>query len=223
MISIAIDGPAGAGKSTIARAVAQDMGYLYVDTGALYRTIGLYAYRNGVAFENREGVAGLLGTIQIRVAHENGVQQVYLQGENVSGAIRSPEISSAASIVSAYPEVRAYLLELQRQIAREHNVLMDGRDIGTVVLPNAQVKIFLTASPETRAERRYKEQIAKGDDSQTYEQVLAGIIERDYNDSHRAIAPLKQADDAVLADTSGLSLAQSVELVKSIIMTKVQE
>lgn len=223
MISIAIDGPAGAGKSTIARTVASDMGYLYVDTGALYRTIGLYVLRNGVAFGDREGVAGLLPGLQIKVAHENGAQQVYLQGENVSGAIRSPEISSAASIVSAYPEVRAYLLDLQRQIAREHNILMDGRDIGTVVLPDAQVKIFLTASPEKRAERRYKEQIAKGDDSQTYEQVLADIIQRDYNDSHREIAPLKQADDAVLADTSDLNLAQSVELIKSIIMTKVQE
>lgn len=220
MISIAIDGPAGAGKSTIARTVASDMGYLYVDTGALYRTIGLYAYRNGIAFEDREGVAGLLPSLQIRVAHENGIQQVYLQGENVSDAIRSPEISSAASAVSAYPEVRAYLLELQRQIAREHNVLMDGRDIGTVVLPDAQVKIFLTASPEKRAERRYKEQMAKGDRSQTYEQVLADIIRRDYNDSHREIAPLKQAEDAVLADTSDLNLAQSVDLVKSIIHDK---
>lgn len=220
MISIAIDGPSGAGKSTIARMVAKDLGYLYVDTGALYRTIGLYAVRRGVDPENESGVEALLPEMDIRLAYENGVQQVYLLGENVSEAIRTPEMSGAASAVSRHPAVRAYLLETQRRLAREHNVLMDGRDIGTVVLPDAQVKIFLTASAEKRAERRYNEQIAKGDHSQTYEQVLADCVRRDYNDSHRAVAPLKQAEDAVLADTSELSLEQSVRLVKEIIRDK---
>ena len=220
MISIAIDGPSGAGKSTIARMVAKDLGYLYVDTGALYRTIGLYAVRKGVDPEDENGVSALLPELDIRLTHENGVQQVYLLGENVSEEIRRPEMSKAASNVSRHPAVRAYLLETQRKLARENNVLMDGRDIGTVVLPDAQVKIFLTASAEKRAERRYKEQIAKGDHSQTYEQVLEAVIQRDYNDSHRAIAPLKQAEDAVLADTSELDLEQSVQLIKYIIREK---
>ena len=220
MISIAIDGPSGAGKSTIARMVAKDLGFLYVDTGALYRTIGLYAVRKGVDPEDESGVSALLPELDIRLTYENGVQQVYLLGENVSEAIRTQEMSDASSAVSQHPAVRAYLLETQRRLARENNVLMDGRDIGTVVLPDAQVKIFLTASAEKRAERRYKEQIAKGDYSQTYDQVLAGCIQRDYNDSHRAIAPLKQAEDAVLADTSELDLAQSVQLVKEIIREK---
>lgn len=220
MISIAIDGPSGAGKSTIARMVAKDLGYLYVDTGALYRTIGLYAVRKDVDPEDENGVSALLPELDIRLTHENGVQQVYLLGENVSEEIRRPEMSKAASNVSRHPAVRAYLLETQRKLARENNVLMDGRDIGTVVLPDAQVKIFLTASAEKRAERRYKEQIAKGDRSQTYEQVLEAVIQRDYNDSHRAIAPLKQAEDAVLADTSELDLEQSVQLIKDIIREK---
>lgn len=220
MISIAIDGPSGAGKSTIARMVAKDLGFLYVDTGALYRTIGLYAVRKSVDPEDESGVSALLPELDIRLTYENGVQQVYLLGENVSEAIRTQEMSDASSAVSQHPAVRAYLLETQRRLARENNVLMDGRDIGTVVLPDAQVKIFLTASAEKRAERRYKEQIAKGDYSQTYDQVLAGCIQRDYNDSHRAIAPLKQAEDAVLADTSELDLAQSVQLVKEIIREK---
>ena len=220
MISIAIDGPSGAGKSTIARMVAKDLGFLYVDTGALYRTIGLYAVRKGVDPEDESGVSALLPELDIRLTYENGVQQVYLLGENVSEAIRTQEMSDASSAVSQHPAVRAYLLETQRRLARENNVLMDGRDIGTVVLPDAQVKIFLTASAEKRAERRYKEQIAKGDYSQTYDQVLTGCIQRDYNDSHRAIAPLKQAEDAVLADTSELDLAQSVQLVKEIIREK---
>jgi cytidylate kinase len=222
MISIAIDGPAGAGKSTIARKVAADLCYLYIDTGALYRTIGLYALRSGVSPTDREAVAALLPEIRVNLAHADGVQQVFLNGENVSEEIRRPEMSMAASGVSAQPEVRAFLLELQRQLARENNVLMDGRDIGTVVLPNAQVKIFLTASPEKRADRRYKEQLEKGDRSQTYEQVLADIIQRDYNDSHRAIAPLRQADDAVLADTSDLTLDESIELIKTIIRSKTE-
>jgi cytidylate kinase len=222
MISIAIDGPAGAGKSTIARKVAADLCYLYIDTGALYRTIGLYALRSGVSPTDREAVAALLPEIRVNLAHADGVQQVFLNGENVSEEIRRPEMSMAASGVSAQPEVRAFLLELQRQLARENNVLMDGRDIGTVVLPNAQVKIFLTASPEKRADRRYKEQLEKGDRSQTYEQVLADIIQRDYNDSHRAIAPLRQADDAVLADTSELTLDESIELIKTIICSKTE-
>ena len=220
MISIAIDGPSGAGKSTIARMVAKDLDFLYVDTGALYRTIGLYAVRKGADPADEKEVSALLPELDIRLAYEKGVQRVYLLGENVSEAIRTPEMSGAASAVSAHPAVRAYLLETQRRLARENNVLMDGRDIGTVVLPDAQVKIFLTASAEKRAERRYKEQIAKGDLSQTYEEVLADCIQRDYNDSHRAIAPLRQAEDAVLADTSELDLEQSVQLVKEIIRDK---
>ena len=220
MISIAIDGPSGAGKSTIARMVAKDLDFLYVDTGALYRTIGLYAVRKGADPADEKEVSALLPELDIRLAYEKGVQQVYLLGENVSEAIRTPEMSGAASAVSAHPAVRAYLLETQRRLARDNTGRMDGRDIGTVVLPDAQVKIFLTASAEKRAERRYKEQIAKGDLSQTYEEVLADCIQRDYNDSHRAIAPLRQAEDAVLADTSELDLEQSVQLVKEIIRDK---
>lgn len=221
-IAIAIDGPAGAGKSTIAKAVAAELGYLYIDTGALYRTIGLYTVRKGADPKDIAAVLPLLPEIHIRLAHENGVQQVYLDEENVSDAIRTPEMGMAASAVSAHGEVRAFLLDLQRQFAREYNLLMDGRDIGTVVLPDAQVKIFLTASPETRAKRRHKEFIEKGIDK-PFEEVLKEIIDRDYADSHRAVAPLKQAEDAVLADTSELTLAGSIELIKSIIRQKTEE
>ncbi len=219
MISVAIDGPAGAGKSTIAKAVSKALGFLYIDTGALYRTIALFILRAGVLPADREKVASLLPQIHIQLAYEDGVQQVFLEQENVSEAIRTPAVSKAASQVSAHPEVRAFLLEQQRSLACENNVLMDGRDIGTVVLPNATVKIFLTASAETRAKRRFKELVEKGE-AVTFEQILSDIQARDYADSHREIAPLKQADDAVLADTSNLTLEESITLIRDIIREK---
>ena len=201
-IAIAIDGPAGAGKSTIAKMAAKELGFIYVDTGALYRAIGLYAYRNGVSAQDRKAVVALLPQIEVELSfNENGEQIVLLNDEDVSGYIRTPEISMMASAVSAIPEVRAFLLDLQRDMAHTKNVIMDGRDIGTVVLPDAQLKIFLFASPECRARRRYDELVEKGMDVE-YDSILKDVIERDYADSHRAIAPLKPADDAVMVDTS---------------------
>lgn len=215
MINVAIDGPAGAGKSTISKGAAKELGFIYVDTGALYRTIALCAARKGV-IDNREEVVKMLNEIEVRLGFENGVQCVYLNGEEVSPYIRTPEISMGASKVSAIPKVREYLLDLQRNIAKENNVIMDGRDIGTVVLPNAECKIFLTATPECRAKRRYKELIEKGEDVK-YEDVLADVNERDYNDSHREIAPLKPSEESVIADTSELSLDESIALIVKII------
>ena len=216
MISIAIDGPSGAGKSTISRTVAGKLGYLYVDTGALYRTIGLYVLRNGSDPKNEQQVQTLLPQLQVNMGYQDGIQQMFLQGENVTDQIRTPEVSMAASGVSAHSCVRAYLLDLQRRLARENNVIMDGRDIGTVVLPDADVKIFLTASSAVRAKRRFNELIAKGEDI-TYEKVLADVEKRDYADSHRAISPLKQAEDAIIADTSELNFEESVALIQKII------
>ena len=218
-VSVAIDGPVGAGKSSIARAAAQRLGFVYADTGALYRSVGLFCHRNGVDMTDPAQIAGCLGSIRLEIRLIDGVQHIFLNGEDVSEEIRLPEISMAASAVSAVPEVRAALLDTQRDIARINNVIMDGRDIGTVVLPNAQVKIFLTASPEIRAKRRYDELRAKGSDV-SFDDVLSDLNRRDYNDSHRAAAPLKQADDAVLADTSELDFEQSVELVCSLIKEK---
>lgn len=215
MINVAIDGPAGAGKSTISKGAAKELGFIYVDTGALYRTIALCAVRKGV-IDNSEEVVKMLDEIEVRLGFENGVQCVYLNGEEVSPYIRTPEISMGASKVSAIPKVREYLLDLQRNIAKENNVIMDGRDIGTVVLPNAECKIFLTATPECRAKRRYKELIEKGEDVK-YEDVLADVNERDYNDSHREIAPLKPSEESVIADTSELTLDESVSLIVKII------
>lgn len=217
MISVAIDGPSGAGKSTIAKAVAKDLGYLYIDTGALYRSIGLYALRARVVPTDREAVEKLLPEISLNLRHVDGTQRVFLNGEDVSEAIRTPDAAKAASGVSAHPGVRAFLLETQRSIARAQDVLMDGRDIGTVVLPDAAVKIFLTASAEKRAERRFKEYQEKGVDT-TYETVLRDVEKRDYDDSHREIAPLKKAEDAVLLDTSEMTLEESEEAVKKIIL-----
>ena len=217
MISVAIDGPSGAGKSTIAKAVAKDLGYLYIDTGALYRSIGLYALRAGADPADREAVEKLLPGISLSLRHVDGVQRVFLNGEDVSEAIRTPDAAKAASGVSAHPGVRAFLLETQRSLARAQDVLMDGRDIGTVVLPDAAVKIFLTASAEKRAERRFKEYREKGVDT-TYETVLRDVEKRDYDDSHREIAPLKKAEDAVLLDTSEMTLEESEEAVKRIIL-----
>ena len=216
IINVAIDGPAGAGKSTVSRAAAKAVGYIYVDTGALYRAVGVNALRKGIDTKDKPAVAASLADISVDLVFENGEQKVLLNGENVSSEIRTPPASMAASDVSAVPEVRAFLFDLQRDIAKRNNCIMDGRDIGTVVLPDAKVKIFLTASPEERAMRRYKELIEKGTVVK-YEDVLSELIERDYNDSHREIAPLKPAEDGVILDTTGLSLEESVNEIIRII------
>lgn len=215
MINVAIDGPAGAGKSTIAKAAAKALGYIYVDTGALYRTVALGAVRAGV-LESDDGIAALLPNLLVELKFVDGSQHVYLDGEDVSDLIRTPEISMGASKVSAVPAVRAFLLDLQRDLAKKNNVIMDGRDIATVVLPDAQVKIFLSATPECRARRRYKELVEKGQ-TVTYEEVLADVNRRDYQDSHREIAPLKPSADSIMADTSELDLQQSTDLIINII------
>ena len=220
MINIAIDGPSGAGKSSLAKQLAQELGYLYVDTGAMYRAIGLYAVRRGADPKNAEQVEPLLPEIQLDIRLVEGTQHIYLNGEDVSTDIRAEEIGMAASGVSAIPAVRQFLLDTQRDLARANNVLMDGRDIGTVILPHAQVKIFLTASDTARAQRRYKELVEKGQNPD-YQQVLADIRQRDYQDSHRAVAPLRQAEDAVLVDTSHLNLEESLEALKAVIREKV--
>ena len=208
--AIAIDGPAGAGKSTIARYAAKTLGFIYVDTGALYRAIGLAAQRRGYQGDDTASVVSMLDGIKVELGFNDAHEQiVLLDGEDVSGLIRTPEISMMASAVSAIPEVRAFLLDLQRDMAHKNNVIMDGRDIGTVVLPDAQIKIFLSASPECRARRRYDELIEKGMDVK-YEDILNDVIARDYADSHRDIAPLKPADDAIMVDTSGEDLETSV-------------
>jgi len=213
VINVAIDGPAGAGKSTISRKAASELGYIYIDTGALYRTVGLNALRLGADIQSDEAViATLTDKLKVELRFVDGEQRMFLNGEDVSSDIRTPEASMAASRVSAVPKVREYLFDLQKELARNNNCIMDGRDIGTVVLPDADVKIFLTASPEARAERRFKELTEKGMDV-NFEDVLADMVKRDYDDSHRAIAPLKQADDAVLCDTSDLTLDESIELV----------
>ena len=212
--SVAIDGPAGAGKSTLARRLAQRLGFLYVDTGAIYRTVGLYTLRNRLAPE--EDVP-MLEKLDIRMEYDSGgVQRMRLNGEDVSEAIRVHEVSQRASQVAALPEVRAFLLDFQRRQAREHSVVMDGRDIGTVVLPNADVKIFLTASPEVRAKRRLLELEQRGQPAQ-YEQILQDIQDRDRQDRNRAAAPLRQAEDAVRLDTSGLDLEQSLTQMLEIV------
>lgn len=202
-ISIAIDGPSGAGKSTVAKDVAARLGAMYLDTGAMYRTVGLYMLRSGVRIDDAAAVVKNLPGLPIEVRHENGQQAMYLDGENVSLAIRTPEISSAASAVSAIPEVRVAMVDLQREIAKGIDIVMDGRDIGTHVLPDAAVKVFLTASPEERAQRRYDELKSKGID-QPYDEVLADIIRRDHNDSTRAASPLRKADGAVEIDSTGM-------------------
>ena len=216
-IAIALDGPAGAGKSSIARRAAKALGYIYVDTGALYRTIGLAAMRNGVEPVPSREVDALLAAIRVEMTfNEAGAQIVLLNGEDVSGEIRTPEASMMASKISAVPAVRAYLLDLQRDMAKTNNVIMDGRDIGTVVLPDAKVKIFLTASPEARAQRRYKELLEKGMDV-NYDDILRDVAERDYNDTHREIAPLKPAEGSVTVDTTALDFEQSVEAIINVI------
>ena len=216
-IAIALDGPAGAGKSSIARRAAKALGYIYVDTGALYRTVGLAAMRNNVEPKPSAELEQLLASIRVELTfNETGEQIVLLDGEDVSGEIRTSEASKMASNISAVPAVRAYLLDLQRDMAKTNNVIMDGRDIGTVVLPDAKVKIFLTASPEARAQRRYKEMAEKGMDVQ-YENVLKDVMERDYNDRHREIAPLKPAEGSITVDTTELDFEQSIEAIINVI------
>ena len=218
-IAVAIDGPVGAGKSSIAKECAKRLGFIYVDTGALYRCIGLFCDRNGVNIDDASRVEAALSHITLDVKIKNGTQHVYLNGYDVSEEIRLPEISMAASKVSAIPAVREYLLRFQRDLAASQNVIMDGRDIGTVVLPNAEVKIYLTADAEVRAKRRYDELIAKGNNV-TFESVLTDLNQRDHNDMTREIAPLKQADDAVLADTTKLDFDSSCDLLIGIIKEK---
>ena len=216
-ISVAIDGPSGAGKSTLAKAVAAELGYLYVDTGAIYRTIGYYAWANQVDPHDGAALTAALPGLRIEMRYgDDGLQHMLLNGEDVTTQIRLPEISMYASAVSAHPEVRSYLLEMQRELARSNSVVMDGRDIGTVVLPEAQVKIFLTASPETRAARRCRELERRGT-PEPFEQVLEDIRKRDYNDTHRAAAPLRQAEDAVYLDTTELNFQQSLQALLEII------
>ncbi len=219
MISVAIDGPAGAGKSTVAKAAAEKLGFIYVDTGALYRAIGLKFSNCGYDRDSDMPIDGILSNTKIDIAFENGEQHVYLDGKDVSSLIRTPEASMMASAVSSKPEVRAFLLEMQRELARKNNVIMDGRDIGTVVLPNAQVKIFLTASVRERALRRYRELTEKGMKVELSE-IEEDIKTRDYNDSHREIAPLKPAEDSILADTTGNNLEESTQMVVKIIKDK---
>ncbi len=220
MINVAIDGPAGAGKSTIAKAAAKELGFIYVDTGALYRAIAYNAVKTG-AIEDGQKIIDMLDSTKVELKYVNGIQAVYLNGEDVSAFIRTPEISMGASKVSAIPQVRAFLLNLQREIANTNNVIMDGRDIATVVLPNADVKIFLFASPECRAERRYKELVEKGENV-SYDDVLKDVNQRDYQDSHREIAPLKPSDSSIMADTSELTLAESISLIVNTIKEKIQ-
>ena len=213
MISIAIDGPSGAGKSTISRAAAKLFGFIYVDTGAIYRTIGLAAKLRGIDVSDNDAVISMLPELRIELIYnESGEQCMLLDGVDVSRDIRLPEVSMLASKVSAIPEVRVYLVDMQRKMAQLHNVVMDGRDIGTVILPNADLKIFLTAGAEDRARRRYEELLQKGVET-TFESVLDDLIKRDEQDTQRAAAPLKAADDAVLLDTSGNTLEQSVSEV----------
>lgn len=220
MINVAIDGPAGAGKSTIAKAAAKELGFIYVDTGALYRAIAYNAVKTGV-IDDEQKIIDMLDTTKVELKYVNGVQAVYLNGNDVSAYIRTPEISMGASKVSAIPQVRSFLLNLQREIASENNVIMDGRDIATVVLPNADVKIFLFASPECRAERRYKELIEKGENV-SYEDVLKDVNQRDYQDSHRGIAPLKPSEESIMADTSNFTLSESIDLIVNTIKEKIQ-
>lgn len=219
---VAVDGPSGAGKSTLAKLLAEALGYLYVDTGAIYRTVGLAARKRGIAPQDQAAVSAMLPQLRIELRHgEDGLQHMLLDGEDVTEAIRQHAISAYASGVSAIPEVRAFLLDRQRELARTQNVIMDGRDIGTVVLPGADVKIFLTASPEDRARRRYEELVARGQQTD-YDTVYRDLLERDEHDSSRAAAPLRQAEDAILVDTTGNSLEQSFDVLLATIREKLE-
>lgn len=218
--SVAVDGPAGAGKSTVAKQTARELGFVYVDTGAIYRAVGYHMNLMGIGPKDRDGVERLLDDVNLDVTYdENGVQHMLLNGFDVSDEIRTPEMSRIASLIAAQPAVRGFLLEMQRDVARKQNVIMDGRDIGTVVLPKADAKIFLTASAEIRAQRRLQELERMGQKAR-YETVLADIRQRDHQDMTRTISPLKQAADAILVDTSNLNLEQAVEAVKAVIREK---
>lgn len=221
MINVAIDGPAGAGKSTVARSAAKELGFIYVDTGALYRAIGVNALRNKIETTDAQKIGESLSDITVELKFVDGVQHVFLNGDDVSEEIRLPEAAMAASNVSAIPAVRTFLFDLQRDIAAKNNCIMDGRDIGTVVLPDAQVKIFLTADDEERAMRRYKELQEKGSRA-TFKEVLDDLRVRDYNDSHREIAPLKPAEDSVLVNTTGMTLEESINIVINTVKEKIQ-
>jgi len=220
-VNIAIDGPSGAGKSTIAKIISREMGYIYLDTGALYRTVGLYVKKRGISSKDTEKIISVLPDVNIDIQYISGTQRLILNGEDVTDFIRTPEISIYASDISAIKEVRAFLLDLQREQARTKSVIMDGRDIGTVVLPNADIKIFLTATVEDRANRRFAELKIKNPDI-SYDEVLSDMKYRDYNDSHRDIAPLKQADDAILIDTTGNELEKSIEIIKNVIKERLK-
>ncbi len=223
MINVAIDGPAGAGKSTIAKKIASDFGYMYIDTGAMYRSLAYKAIALGIDIANeKDKVIKMLSEVTLEVRYKDKTQHMILCGEDITDFIRTPVVSAGASAIAVIPEVRAWLLDFQRKLARDNNCLMDGRDIGTVVLPDANIKIFLTASAEARAKRRYDELALKGEDV-TYEGVLQDMKKRDKNDSTRACAPLKQAEGAVLVDTSDLSFDESVDTIKNIIMSKIGE
>ena len=219
MIQIAIDGPGGAGKTTLSKGIAKKLGIVYVDTGAMYRTVGLYVRDHGYSYEDTAAVVSLLSEIHIEVRFEDGVQNIYLNGTNPGDRIREPEISMYASGVSKIPEVRAFLLETQKDIARKNSVIMDGRDIGTVILPDADLKLFMTASPETRAKRRYLELIEKGQNV-TFEQVMEEMVARDAQDAGREIAPAIPADDAIMYDNSGLTFEESLDALYAFIQEK---
>lgn len=219
MINIAIDGPAGAGKSTIAKAVAGKLGIIYLDTGAMYRSVAYAVLKSGADVGDEKVVSQVLDGLDMDIRYENGAQQIYVNGENVTPYLRAPHMSKAASDVSALPVVRYKMVELQREFARTHDVVLDGRDIGTFVLPDANCKFFMTADPEERAKRRYKELSEKGEKCD-YDTVLKDIIQRDYNDSHRAVAPLKQADDAYYLDTTRLSIDEVIEKVVKVVEEK---
>lgn len=220
-ISVAIDGPSGAGKSTLAKEIAAQLNYLYVDTGAIYRTIGYYVLSKQIDPTCEKAVTAILPQVDIKMSYgDDGLQHMYLNGQDVTKEIRLPDVSRYASAVSAHAQVRAFLLEMQRQLARENHVIMDGRDIGTVVLPDAQVKIYLTATPEARAYRRWRELEQRGT-PQPYETVLSDIQTRDYHDTNRAVAPLRQAEDAVLLDTTEMNFQQSRDALLAIICEKV--
>ena len=222
-VSVAIDGPAGAGKSTIARAIAKELGYVYVDTGAIYRTVGYYVNLCGIGPKDVDGVTRLIDEVNIEITYsEDGLQHMILNGQDVTGEIRTPQMSDYASKLSTLKVVRDFLLDVQRDMARKYNVVMDGRDIGTVVLPKADVKIFLTASAEIRAQRRLLEMQAKGDKKSTFAQVLQDIRQRDYRDMNREIAPLKPAADSVLLDTSALSIEQVIAAMKQIVEERLE-